>query len=259
MNTRVFDFTRAIVRQPAASVIDGLRDGEGPSPTHSGVVEEHQAYVAALWEAGLVVDVLPALEAFPDSVFVEDPAFVLPEGAILLNPGAPSRGGEAAELAPALVAQFGEVARLDAGHADGGDVLILPGEILVGLSARTDREGAEALARWLESIGRRARIVGTPPGVLHFKTACALLDEEMVIATPALAEAGLFGGLKVVRTGDGEEAAANMLRVNDVVLVGANFPRTIERIVNRGHAVRPLAVEQIGRIDAGLSCMSLRW
>ncbi len=257
--SRVFDFTHAIVRQPAASVVDGLRADAGPSPTYSGVVDEHQAYVAALWEAGLVVEVLPALDAFPDSVFVEDPAFVLPEGAILLSPGAPSRADEAAELEPALAAHFPAPARLDAGHADGGDVLILPNEILIGLSARTDQTGAEALAGWLESLGRHARIVATPPGVLHFKTACALLDEETVIATPALADVDLFGGLEVVRTSEGEDAAANLLRVNDVVLVGTSFPRTIERIVNRGHAVRPLAVEQIGRIDAGLSCMSLRW
>ena len=257
--SRVFDFAHAIVRRPAASVVDGLRCAEGPSPTYEGVDTEHRAYVAALEDAGVAVDVLPPLDAFPDSVFVEDPAFVLPEGAILLAPGAPSRAGEAAELAPALAAHFGAVSRLEDGKADGGDVLTLPDEILIGLSARTDMAGAEALASWLETLGRRARIVGAPPGVLHFKTACALLDEETVIATPVLAEAGLFGTLDVLRTSEGEEAAANLLRVNDVVLVGEGFPRTIERIVNRGHAVRPLPVEQIGRIDAGLSCMSLRW
>ncbi|MGQ0661091.1 arginine deiminase family protein [Sphingosinicella sp.] len=257
--SRVFDFSHAIARQPAASVVDGLRAGSGPSPAFYGVQAEHGAYVAALGEAGVVVDVLPPLEAFPDSIFVEDPAFVLAEGAILLRPGAPSRAGEAETLAPALAAHFGTVARLEAGNADGGDVLILPDEVLIGLSARTDRAGAEALARWLESLGRRARIVATPPGMLHFKTACALLDEETVIATPAVAEAGLFDGMDVLRTSEGEEAAANLLRVNDVLLVGESFPRTIERVVNRRHAVRPLAVEQIGRIDAGLSCMSLRW
>jgi dimethylargininase len=257
--SRVFDFTQAIVRQPAASVVDGLRAGGGPSPSPEGVAAEHRAYVAALEEAGLAVNVLPPLEAFPDSLFVEDPAFVVPEGAILLAPGAASRAGEVAELAPALAAHFPALVALNGGKADGGDVLILPDEILIGLSARTDRIGAEVLARWLESIGRRARIVATPPGVLHFKTACALLDEETVIATPALADADLFGALDVVLTSEGEEAAANLLRANDTVLAGANFPRTIERIVNRGHAVRPLAVEQIGRIDAGLSCMSLRW
>jgi len=255
----VFTFDRAIVREPAVSVIDGLRAGEGPSPTYGGVLGEHRAYVAALEEAGLIVDVLRPLALFPDSLFVEDPAFVIPEGAILLRPGARSRAGEAAELEPALAAYFETVAGLDVGHADGGDVLILPDEILIGLSARTDRSGAEALARWLASLGRRARIVATPPGVLHFKTACALLDEETVIATPVLAEAGLFGALEVVQTSEGEEAAANLLRVNDLVFVGEAFPRTIERIVNRGHPVRPLPTAQIARIDAGLSCMSLRW
>lgn len=257
--SRVFDFTRAIVRLPAASVVSGLRAGNGPSPTCDGVAAEHWAYIAALEEAGLDVEVLPALNAFPDSIFVEDPAFVLPEGAILLAPGSPSRAGEAAALEPALAAHFGAVARIESGCVDGGDVLILPNEILIGLSARTDREGADALARWLGELGRHARIVATPPGVLHLKTACALLDEETVIATPTLAKAGPFGALEVVRTSEGEEAAANLLRVNDVVLVGESFPRTIERIVNRGHAVQALPVEQIGRIDAGLSCMSLRW
>lgn len=257
--SRVFDFVHAIAREPAVSVVDGLRAGAGPSPTYGGVLAEHRAYVSALEAAGLAVDVLRPLAAFPDSLFVEDPAFVIPEGAILLRPGAPSRAGEAAGLEPALAAHFGAVARLACGHADGGDVLILPDEILIGLSARTDRPGAEALVRWLDSLGRLARIVTTPPGVLHFKTACALLDEKTVIATPALAEAGLFGALDILHTGDGEEAAANLLRVNDTMLVGAQFPRTIEQIVNRGHPVRPLSVAQIGRIDAGLSCMSLRW
>jgi len=257
--SRVFDFTQAILRRPAASVVDGLRAGEGPSPSHEGVLAEHRAYAAALEAAGLAVDVLEALEAYPDSLFVEDPVFVLPEGAILLNPGAPSRAGEAAELAPALRRHFPALERLAEGHADGGDVLILPDEILIGLSARTDMAGAEALSRWLEGLGRRARIVAPPPGVLHLKTACALLDEETMVAAPALADAGLFGALEIVPTSEGEAAAANLLRVNDVVLIGESFPRTIERIVNRGHAVRPLPVEEIGRIDAGLSCMSLRW
>jgi len=257
--SRVFDFVCAIVRTPAASVVDGLRAHDGPSPTPEGVAAEHCAYVAALEEAGLAVDVLPPLDAFPDSVFVEDPAFVIREGAILLRPGAASRAGEAAALEPELARFFPRPDRLADGHADGGDVLILPDEVLIGLSARTDRAGAEALAAWLERKGRRARIVAPPSGVLHLKTACALLDEETVIATPALAGAGLFAGLEVVVTGDGETAAANLLRINDVVLAGEGFPRTIERIVNRGHVVRPLPVAEIGLIDAGLSCMSLRW
>ena len=87
----------------------------------------------------------------------------------------------------------------------------------------------------------------------------ALLDEETVIATPALAAAGVFDGLAVLITPEDEERAANLLRLNDVVLIGADYPRTAELLSRRGHQMVPLDVAEIRKIDAGLSCMSLRW
>ena len=256
---RVFDFDHAIVRAPAQSVTEGLRAGDHDGPSFESVLAEHRAYIAALESAGLAVETLPALDAYPDSVFVEDPAFVLPEGAILLRPGAPSRLGEAAKIAPTLRDRFANVITLERGFADGGDILVLPDEILIGLSARTDLEGAEAFVALARLLGRRARIVETPPGVLHFKTACALFDEETIIATPALAAAGFFAGFDVLVTPEGEEKAANLLRINDKVLIGADYPRTAERLAGRGYDFLPLDVAEIRKIDAGLSCMSLRW
>lgn len=252
----VFDFGQAIVRIPAPTVADGLRTG-ADAPGYAGVLAEHRAYVAALEGAGLAVEILPALDAYPDSVFVEDPAFVLPEGAILLKPGACSRLGETAEIAPALRNRFERVLALDEGFADGGDILILPNEILVGLSARTDKLGAKRFCELARDLGRRARIVVTPPGVLHLKTACALIDEETMIATPALAS--LFAGYEVIEPPEGEEKAANLLRINDTILIGADYPRTIDRLAGRAAHIVPLAVAEIRKIDAGLSCMSLRW
>ena len=255
----VCDFDSAIVRSPGASVVDGLRAGDHDGPDFAAVAAEHRAYVAALEASGLKVETLPALESFPDSVFVEDPAFVLPEGAIVLRPGAPSRIGEARAIAPALERRFERVLVLDRGFADGGDILVLPDEILIGLSGRTDRAGAERFAALAAELGRSVRIVETPPGVLHFKTACALLDEEIVIATPALAAAGCFEGLEVVETPAGEEKAANLLRVNDSILIGADYPRTAAMLSARGYALVALDVAEIRKIDAGLSCLSLRW
>jgi dimethylargininase len=255
----VFTFDSAIVRTPASCVTDGLRAGGHDGPSFDGVAAEHHGYVIALERAGLAVEALPPLEAFPDSVFVEDPAFVLPEGAILLRPGAASRIGEAEALAPDLRRRFERVLELDRGYADGGDILVLADEILIGLSGRTDRMGAELFVELAAELGHRARIVEAPPGVLHFKTACALLDEATVIATPALAAAGVFDGLEVLITPAGEEKAANLLRLNDVVLIGADYPRTAELLSRRGHELVPLDVAEIRKIDAGLSCMSLRW
>jgi dimethylargininase len=256
VTARVFDFDRAILREPARSVVHGLRTG-GEPPRFERVLAEHRAYAGALGEAGVAVEILPALPAHPDSLFVEDPAFVLPEGAILLRPGAPSRLAEAAALAPVLARHFEHVAEVDRGFVDGGDILVLPDVILVGLSSRTDPEGARRFVALVGELGRRARIVEPPPGLLHLKTGCALVEEAAILAVPALA--GLFPGYEVLRVPDGEAGAANLIRVNDRVLMAAGFPRTAAMLEDRGLAPVPVAAAEIARIDAGLSCMSLRW
>src|SRR3982751_5911670 len=88
---RVFDFNSAIVRAPGRSVVNGLRATPAPAPGFDRVVAEQLSYVAALRAAGVDVTVLDALEQFPDSIFVEDPALVFTQAALLLRPGAPSR------------------------------------------------------------------------------------------------------------------------------------------------------------------------
>ena len=256
---RVFDFNSAIVRLPGRSVVNGLRSHPGPAPSHESILAEHEAYVAALRSAGVQVQCLAALEPFPDSIFVEDPALVFSEAALRLRPGAPSRIGEAQELSAALAARFPEVLQLDEGYADGGDVLVTPGGILIGLSARTDEAGATAMRSLLASIGRESRIVDTPRGTLHLKSDCSLIDEETVLATEGLAKSGIFDGYRVLVVPSDERSAANTLRVNDFVFVRAGCPRTMELVSNHGLAVIPLEVSEIARLDAGLSCMSLRW
>jgi dimethylargininase len=254
-----FDFTHALVRKPAHSVTDGLRDGDHAGPPYDAVKREHEAYVATLRKLGLEVDVLPALEDYPDSIFVEDPALVFSEGAILLRPGAPTRAGEVAEIAPELEARFGRVLTLGDGYVDGGDVLTTPDEVLIGLSERTDAAGAKALIAALAELGRKGRVVTTPPGVLHFKTGCGLIDEETVAIAAALDDAEMFGALERMILPAGEEAAANILRIRDTVLIGEGFPKTREMIENRGVKTLALPISEIAKIDAGLSCMSLRW
>lgn len=257
---RVFDFDHAIVRQPGRSVAYGLSATPGPTPSYEGVIREHEAYVAALRDAGLTADILPPLEEFPDSVFVEDPALVFGEGAILLRPGAPSRAGEREPMRDVLARHFETVLELGAGElADGGDVMVTPDVVFIGLSARTNHGGAEALVAALAKLGKTGRVAQTPETILHFKTASSLLDEETVLVTGAMARSGIFVGFDTVIVPEDEEAAANALRVNDVVLVGDRFAKTIAMLDKAGYAVRPLPVTEIGKIDAGLSCMSLRW
>jgi dimethylargininase len=259
-NASACRFDRALLRAPPQSVAAGLRAFDRGAPELERVEAEHAAYAAALVAAGLSIEILPPLDAYPDSLFVEDPALVFAGGAIVLRPGAPTRVGEAKLLATDLSSRFDRVIDLPGeGFCDGGDVLTLGEEVLIGLSARTTREGAHALQTALARFGLPSRVVATPPGVLHFKSDCAPLGDHAVLTTRRLAASGCFAGYDVLLTPEGEEAAANALRINDLVLVGASFPRTIAMLTAEGYDVRPLSVDEIGKVDAGLSCMSLRW
>lgn len=257
---RLFDFDHAIVREPARSVIAGLRSDRNAQPDYDGIVREHTAYTAALRNAGIAIDVLPPLEAYPDSMFVEDPALVFPEAAILLRPGAPSRLGETDGMRAALKRHFHTVFELESDEfVDGGDILVTPDAVVIGMSARTSMAGAEALSGILANLGRAARVVPVPEGMLHLKSCAALLDEETLLATARVERTGPFAGLRVILVPEEESAAANAIRINDRVFVGDCYSRTRDLLAKADFHVVPLPVTQVAKLDAGLSCMSLRW
>ncbi|HEY1614461.1 MAG TPA: arginine deiminase family protein [Rhizomicrobium sp.] len=256
----IFDFGHALVRTPGESVVQGIRNDPDSVPDLAGLGREHAAYVAALRDTGLAVEILPPLEAYPDSVFVEDPALVFPEGAILTRPGAPARRGETAEIRAALAARFGQVLDLEGeGFVDGGDVLVTPDAVFIGLSGRTDRVGAQALSTQLHRLGRRSRVVAAPQGVLHLKSAAAMVGDDTVLATESVRASGIFADLRVLVVPESEAAAANALRIKDTVFIGTAYPRTADMVSAAGFHVHTLDVHETAKLDAGLSCMSLRW
>lgn len=260
MPDRSYRFTHAIARLPAASITAGLRAVDTGAPDVAAFRAHHAAYIAALRETGADVTVLDPLDDFPDSVFVEDTALCLPEGAVVLRPGAPSRLGEAAAMAPALAGFYGELRRIEGpGFIEGGDILWTGREILVGRSARTDAAGIAELATIVADWGHSVRELETPPGVLHFKTDCALLDGETILATRRLAAAGGFDGYRVILTADDEEAAANAIRFNGLVLAPAGFPRTAQRLDEAGYDLRLIPNGEAAKLDGGMSCLSLRF
>lgn len=257
---RSHTFTHTISRLPCDAVVKGLRaeDVGDPDPArfHAQVVD----YIAALGEAGVETTTLEPLDDYPDSVFVEDAAVCVGRTAVAMRPGAPTRFGEAKELRPTLAMVFDEVRELETeGYVDGGDVLLTDTDAFIGLSDRTDEDGFAALGSVLADYGYAAQKVVTPADVLHFKTDCGLLDSETIFATARLADSGCFEAYRVIHAPEGEEAAANLIRVNDTVLVSAGFPRTVELLSEAGYAVRVVDTSEAARVDGGPSCMSLRF
>lgn len=254
-------FTHAITRRPAASITQGLRAVDTGTPDLALMQAHHDSYIATLRETGATVIELPPLDAYPDSVFVEDTALCLPQGAVVMRPGAPTRLGEAAEMTPHLRALYGQVLAItgDGSFIEGGDILVTEAEILVGRSARTNAAGIAELTRLVTPWGHKVTEVATPPGVLHFKTDCSLLDEGTVLSTTRLAASGCFAQYRVIEIPEGEEAAANTIRFNDLVLMPAGFPRTRDRLLAAGFTVREIGNSECAKLDGGMSCLSLRF
>ena len=259
MSKRSYTFTHAITRKPSKSIVDGLRAVDTGTPDLDVFLAHHADYVAALKSTGATVTELDALEEYPDSVFVEDAALCLPEAAIAMRPGTPTRLGEAAVMAPILAKIYGDVISIEDGFIDGGDILTTEREILIGTSARTDSKGIEALRKIVSQWGYTVSEVKTPEGVLHFKTDCSLLDENTILATKRLSASGVLDGYDVIHTADGEEACANAIRFNDLVLMPEGFPKTEATLLEAGYNVRKIGNTEAGKLDGGMSCLSLRF
>ena len=173
--------------------------------------------------------------------------------------GAPSRLGEVNKIAPKLRELFEDVYEIhDHGYIEGGDILVTGKEILVGRSARTDENGVRQLSEIVTPLGYVIREVFTPPEILHFKTDCSLLGPYEILSTKRLQASGCFDGYSVINVADGEEAAANAIRVNDYVIMPAGCPRTKAVLGEHGYKVKVINNTECAKLDGGMSCLSLR-
>jgi dimethylargininase len=255
-------FRRAIVRPPAPNFADGLTTVDLGVPDVPRALEEHERHCAALERCGLELVRLPPDSRYPDSTFVEDAAILTPRGAILTRPGAPSREGEVAGIADALAPYFPDMARIAApGTVDGGDVCEAGDHFFIGLSKRTNAEGARQLAGHLGARGYTSETVDIREiaGILHLKSGIAAVSERSLAVIGSLADHPAFRGWDLLRVSPGEDYAANLVRVNDAVLVAAGYPKLEASVRALGLETIALDMSEFQKMDGGLSCLSLRF
>ncbi len=165
-----WQFSRTTTRRPGPSITAGLSVMDKGTPNFDLMLEHHDEYLSALYEAGAEITELDPLEDFPDSLFVEDTALCLLEGAIMMRPGAPTRLGEVAEIKPVLEYLFNNIARIEGpGTIEAGNILTTSREVLVGQIERTNSDGIKELASVLNSCRRVLREVRVRDGLLHLK------------------------------------------------------------------------------------------
>ena len=250
-------YIRAITRQPGENFADGLTTSTLGRPSYPLIFQQHEAYRQALQDLGLEVIVLPAESAYPDAYFVEDPAIVTPKIAVITRPGALSRQGEELTLEP-ILKQFRPMAHIQPpGTVEGGDILMVENHFFIGLSDRTNKEGAAQLAKLLEDAGHTAETVPVASG-LHLKSGVNYVGKNTLLVTNSLADHPAFARYNKILIDPDEEYAANTLWVNDILLTPKGFPKTSAKLTRLGIRVIELDVSEVQKMDGGLTCMSLR-
>jgi dimethylargininase len=248
-------FTRAVSPRLAECALTHLER----TPIDASVAAlQHAAYEQALDEAGFDLIRLPELPDDPDAVFVEDTALLLNGHAVITRPGAPSRADETGSTAAGLADHF-DLHCIESGLVDGGDVLRIGQMLHVGLSARTNAAGAEALRKIASGLGFTV-VPAELRRCLHLKTAATLAGPDatgvpVLLYDERCADPAQFANVEPMAVD--EPAAANCLRAGERLILPAGNPRTASRLRERGFAVVEVDVSELQKAEAGVTCMSL--
>jgi dimethylargininase len=232
------------------------------APDLSLAQKQHHSYCAALEQCGVALTILEPDPQFPDSTFVEDTAVLTRQSAILTHPGAASRRGEVSSVAQSLTKFYPSLQAIQpSGTLDGGDVCQADDHFFIGISERTSEDGAQQLAGLLEQDGYSSSFVDIRglKGLLHLKSGIAYLGDHRLVLTKGLEDLAIFEGYEIVTVDVDEYYAANCVRVNDFVLVAADYPKFAMKLSSLGYQAHPLEVSEFQKMDGGLSCLSLRF
>ena len=255
-------FSKAITRKPGGNFSDGLTTGSLGVPSYSKALDQHLHYCKALELCGLQVMTLEADLQHPDATFVEDTAILTRYRAVLTRPGAKSREGEVAQIREPLGHSFRTFHQIHApGTLDGGDVCEAENHFFIGISRRTNEEGARQLSEFLALEGHTSSLVDIRGmnGILHLKSGLTYIGNNYLIVNTELSSHLQFRDYNLLRVEAEESYAANCLRINDRVLVPSGFPGLENSLKRLGYTVLPLDISEFEKMDGGLTCLSLRF
>ena len=251
-------FTHALTRKPGPDFSEGLTTSLLGEPSYTRIKKQHDAYVEALEKLGLEVMLLDPQPGYPDAYFVEDTAVVTPEVAVITIPGAPSRQGEQTSIEPVL-SRFRKIEKiLPPGTLDGGDVLMARDRFFIGISDRTNTEGAHQLGAILGSYDYTWDTIFVGEG-LHLKSSVNFVEKNTLILTQPFQGMNIFESFDKIVLDEEEMYAANTLWVNDSLIMPSGFTAAKEKLSKMGMPIIELDVSEVAKMDGGLTCLSLRF
>jgi len=252
-------FSKAIVRRPCKNIIIGITSTDLGKPDYQLAKKQHTEYINALISCGLEVIILNENDRFPDSTFVEDTALLTPKCAIIMSPGEQSRAGETASIKELLPSFYSNIEEIKSpGTIEGGDIMMVGDHYYIGLSERTNKQGADQMIEILNKYGYTASTVMLKK-FLHLKTGLAYLENNNLLITGEFFNNPAFNNFNKIIVREEEAYTANCIWVNDTVLIPEGFPKTKAKIEDVGYKTISINVSEFRKLDGGLSCLSLRF
>ena len=252
-------FTHAIVRVPSRAIIKGITTANLGIPKYDLALIQHQKYISALKTCGISVIELPSAENFPDACFIEDTAILNKKIAIITRPGALSRRGEVSEIPLYLHPYYQSIEYIKSpGTLEGGDILQIENQYYIGISKRTNKDGALQLKSILDQYGFSCTVIPLKK-FLHLKTGVNYLGDNTVIVAGEFIDHKEFAHYNQIIVSSEEEYAANSLRINDYILTPEGFPNVLRKLSVMNKVIIELPLSEFQKLDGGLSCLSLRF
>jgi len=252
-------FKQAIVRRPCKNFQFGISTSKLGKPDYNRVLLQHSKYLEALEKCNLSILELKEDDRFPDSTFVEDTAIVDKKFAVITNLGAKSRKGEEIEIHDKLKPFYNKIELIrKPGTLEGGDIMKVEEHYYIGLSNRTNHEGADQLMRILKRFGYSSSKVPLKK-VLHLKTGISYLGDRILLVSGEFKKHPDFKKYDRIEVLEKEAYATNSLRINDYVLIPKGYGNLKKQILNFNFKVIELEMSEFEKMDGGLSCLSLRF
>lgn len=258
-NTNSFDrISHVVLRRPGKNFAEATGAGVG-IPDYDRAVSQQQTYREALEKCGAAVSTLPPASPFSGECSVNNAAVVTEYLAVIGNfPDNAAEQEERKNLAAALAGS--RIIRFitSPGLMDANDTVQIGDRFYIGLSPRTNQEGAAQLAFFLMEYGYQVTMVDIPADSrIRLGSSVAYLGQNRILISEELSRHFSFIEYEKIIVSAEEHGAASSLMVNGTLLMPAGYAETLEEVRSHGIPVVTVNVSEFEKTGQGLSSLSL--